>query len=158
MKQAIEDVREFHQKFGFPGAKELPPNMPEKKVAKMWLRLVMEEFLETFAATLQHAEDDKTFTQIRFHMESALSSCEVNEGNLENLSEIADGLADLIYVAIGMARTLGIPLEEVWDEVHKTNMAKEGGPVRGDGKILKPPGWKPPAVKTILKEAEGRLG
>ncbi|NIQ95452.1 MAG: nucleoside triphosphate pyrophosphohydrolase family protein, partial [Desulfuromonadales bacterium] len=48
------------------------------------------------------------------------------EGPL-NIELTADALADLIYVAIGAAITYGIDLRPVWEEVHRTNMAKMGG-------------------------------
>lgn len=68
-----------------------------------------------------------------------------------DLIGVADGLADLIYVALGCALAYGIDLRPVWDEVQKTNMAKVGGPQRPDGKILKPEGWVPPDVAGILR-------
>lgn len=61
-----------------------------------------------------------------------------------DMLEAVDGLADLIYVAIGAAVELGVNLEAVWDEVQRANMAKVGGPVRADGKRLKPEGWTAP--------------
>lgn len=67
-----------------------------------------------------------------------------------DLEKIADGLADLIYVLIGLALHYGINLEEVWKEVHRTNMNKVGGGTRKDGKILKPEGWEPPNIKAAL--------
>lgn len=68
----------------------------------------------------------------------------------DDLVEITDALTDIIYVAIGMALSYGIPLAEVWNEVHLSNMEKLGGGLREDGKILKPKGWVPPRVKEIL--------
>lgn len=57
-------------------------------------------------------------------------------------------LADLLYVTIGVAVTFGLPLEEVFNEVHKSNMSKlgeDGKPImRSDGKILKGPFYKEP--------------
>ncbi len=69
---------------------------------------------------------------------------------------VADALADKIYVAIGTALEFGIPLERVWAEVQRANMAKvdpETGHVkrREDGKILKPSGWTPPDIKRALQ-------
>ena len=75
--------------------------------------------------------------------------------SIEDLIEVADGLADLVYVICGMALEYGIPLDEVFAEVHRTNMAKVGGPLRDDGKILKPEGWEPPNIKAILMK-DGR--
>lgn len=67
-----------------------------------------------------------------------------------DLVGIADGCIDLIYVAIGCMLAHGIDPQCVWDAVHKANMAKASGPVRPDGKRLKPPGWTPPDVASAL--------
>jgi len=61
-----------------------------------------------------------------------------------------DALADLLYVTYGAASTMGIDIEPFFEEVHRANMEKVGGPVREDGKILKPPNWKEPDIKGIL--------
>lgn len=57
-------------------------------------------------------------------------------------------LADLMYVTIGTAVTFGLPLEEVFAEVHKSNMSKlgdDGKPIlRPDGKVLKSNNYKEP--------------
>lgn len=73
----------------------------------------------------------------------------------DDLVEIADALADLIFIAMGTAIEYGIPLPEIFKEVCDTNEAKvpPGGPTyREDGKILKPEGWKPPDVAGILRQ------
>lgn len=71
-------------------------------------------------------------------------------------ADVADALADLIYVAIGAAITFGIDLRPVWQAVQATNMAKEGGGVREDGKILKPEGWQPPDIDLALSLGDVR--
>jgi predicted HAD superfamily Cof-like phosphohydrolase len=70
---------------------------------------------------------------------------------------VADGCADLIYVAVGTAISWGIDLRPIWRIVHASNMAKAGGGRRDDGKILKPPGWQAPDVAGILR-AQGWEG
>jgi len=60
--------------------------------------------------------------------------------------DIADACVDLIYVVIGTAITYGIDLRPIWDIVHKANMAKTGGGIRADGKVMKPKGWIPPEM------------
>jgi NTP pyrophosphatase (non-canonical NTP hydrolase) len=78
---------------------------------------------------------------------------ELSKGMKDNdVVEIADGIADLIYVLLGTAIELGIDMSPIWNEVQKTNMAKEGGGARPDGKILKPPGWEPPHIGAILHQ------
>ena len=70
-----------------------------------------------------------------------------------DLIEVADALADIIYIACGTAVAYGIPLDRVFAEVHRSNMAKlvDGKVIRReDGKVLKPAGWKPPDVKGVM--------
>ena len=61
-----------------------------------------------------------------------------------------DGLCDIIVVTYGAAVEWGVDLAPFWREVHRSNMAKVGGPTRADGKKLKPPGWTPPDIAGIL--------
>jgi len=63
-----------------------------------------------------------------------------------------DAITDSIYVLLGTAIATGVDIEPIWAEVQKTNMAKAVGNKRDDGKLLKPEGWKPPDIKTLLKE------
>jgi predicted HAD superfamily Cof-like phosphohydrolase len=70
-----------------------------------------------------------------------------------DIVEIADALADIIYIACGTAVSYGIPLDEIFNEVHRSNMAKlVDGKVlrREDGKIQKPEGWTAPDIKSII--------
>jgi NTP pyrophosphatase (non-canonical NTP hydrolase) len=67
-----------------------------------------------------------------------------------NLEKVADGITDSIVVLLGTAVTYGIDIRPIWDEIHKTNMAKLGGKKREDGKLLKPDGWKPPEITNLL--------
>jgi predicted HAD superfamily Cof-like phosphohydrolase len=71
----------------------------------------------------------------------------------DDLIEIADALADIIYIACGTAVSYGIPLDRLFAEVHRSNMAKlvDGKVIRrSDGKVQKPEGWTPPNVKSVL--------
>lgn len=69
--------------------------------------------------------------------------------------EVADALADIIYLCYGMGIECGFPMHEIVDEVHYSNMAKlgpDGKPIlRADGKVIKPEGWEPPNIKEILE-------
>lgn len=68
-----------------------------------------------------------------------------------DLIKTIDGFCDLLCVIHGAALEFGIrDLSPFWDEVHRTNMAKVGGPVREDGKVLKPEGWTPPDLERVL--------
>lgn len=71
-----------------------------------------------------------------------------------DLVEVADALADLIYVTYSKAFEFGIPIDAVFAEVHASNMRKldaDGRPIlRADGKILKPADWTPPDIAAVL--------
>ena len=61
-------------------------------------------------------------------------------------------LADLQYVLSGMVVSLGIPMEEVFQRVHNSNMSKlvDGKPLkREDGKFLKGPNYKKPDLSDL---------
>ena len=70
----------------------------------------------------------------------------------ESIPDLADAIADLLYVTIGAACTYGISLQPIWDEVHRSNMAKADGPIREDGKRLKPEGWRAPDIESELRK------
>ncbi len=101
------------------------PGIPDEKEIKLKKMLIEEEVKET------------------------LDAIDAND-----LVEIADGIVDSIVVLLGAAAAYGLPMRALWDEVHRTNMAKKDAPVREDGKVLKPKDWEPPQIEKILKECE----
>ena len=70
------------------------------------------------------------------------------------LIDILDGAVDAVYVIYQLCNTLGLPFDEAFAEVHRSNMAKRApdGTVhyREDGKVLKPHGWTPPNLRAII--------
>ena len=73
--------------------------------------------------------------------------------NKETKLKMFKELADLQYVLSGMVVALGIPMEEVFDRVHNSNMSKlvNGKPLkREDGKVLKGPNYKKPDLSDLL--------
>ncbi len=72
--------------------------------------------------------------------------------------EMVDALADILVVTYGTAVEMGVDLEPVFAEVHRSNMSKDGGMDVG-GKILKGPSFSPPDIVGELRrqgyEAEG---
>lgn len=97
------------------------PQIPSEKVRKLRVSLISEEAKELELALLSN-----------------------------DMVEIADACADLIYVVNGTAISYGINLHPVFNEVQRTNMAKVGGGERADGKIMKPEGWTPPDIAGVL--------
>ncbi len=77
--------------------------MGDADVANLYRNLVDEEHGELAAAWLALCDDPT---------------------NPDRVAEVADGAIDLIYVAIGLLHGLGLNPQELWDEVHQSNIAK----------------------------------
>lgn len=127
MHSCISDVADFRTACGLPIARE-PDTAPRSKRLKLLAALIDEEAQETSDALY------------------ALGGAGGEASAREYLAEVADGLADIIYVAVGAALELGIPLGAVWAEVHAANMRKTAGEKRADGKQMKPLDWVGPDV------------
>ena len=73
---------------------------------------------------------------------------------IENdLIEVADGLADMVWVIMGMCNSAGIDFDKIWKEVKSSNMSKfvEGKFIKNDaGKIMKPETYFKPDIKKAL--------
>lgn len=88
---------------------------------------------------------------IREENEEYLEACK--EGNLV---EIADALGDQLYILCGTILKHGLQhvIEDVFDEIHRSNMSKlgeDGKPIyREDGKVLKGPNYFKPDIRKIL--------
>ncbi len=52
----------------------------------------------------------------------------------------------------GTRLAFGVNGKAIAEAVHRANMAKVGGGVDVNGKVLKPEGWAPPDVKALLIE------
>jgi len=137
MKTAIEDVTKFHETYGVPILDS--PEIPSWERRTLRWEIIYEEMEE-----LRHA-----------------MAVGLNRMIKADLIEVADGIADAIYVLIGTALEFGIPLEKVWDEVQRSNMSKldeNGKPIlREDGKVLKGPNFFKPDIAKIINEKTGKI-
>ncbi len=98
------------------------PSIPDEATQTLRRRLIQEEFEE-----FQEAMQEK------------------------DLPAMAKELADLLYVVYGTAVSLGIDMEPVFAEVHRSNMSKVGGYKREDGKWVKPPTYSPASLDKIIE-------
>lgn len=137
-KNMIEMVREFHEAFNHPVSNR-PTLSPEGQNAAelhdLRVKLIQEELDE---------------------LKEGLAT--------NNIVEVADAISDLLYVVIGAGIVYGIPMETVFDEVHRSNMTKLGpdgkpllngvncplDPARPVGKVVKGPNYTPPNVGAVL--------
>lgn len=119
----FDDVRAFYEKFGQPIAKS-----PTR-------HLVTETRLQERIDFMQEELD------------------EFKEGaKTHDLELMADSLIDLVYVIKGTALEMGLPWEELWQDVQRANMSKVVGQTKRGIKIdvTKPPGWVGPKTGAIL--------
>jgi HAD superfamily hydrolase (TIGR01509 family) len=126
-------IREFHAAVGAP----LPGSLTMRDAAHLALRrkLIEEEYEEVTAV----------YRQI-----IAAQNAGANLDPVETLTPLVHELADLLYVVYGAIESFGVDADAVFREVHRANLQKAGGPRREDGKILKPPGWRPADVKSVV--------
>ena len=70
-----------------------------------------------------------------------------------DLIEVADGLADMGWVIMGMCNSCGIDFDSVWQEVKASNMSKfpNGKAIKNEhGKIMKPDSYFKPNIEKVL--------
>lgn len=126
--EKINKVKDFHTTFGLP-SHESPVATIDQKIVDLRHRLMQEE------------------------NDEYLDACRNND-----LTQIADALGDKMYILFGtiIAHGLQYKIEEVFDEIHRSNMSKldgNGKPIyREDGKILKSENYFLPDISSILEK------
>ncbi len=132
MNKYEEMVQEFHQ------AMEMDINAPYSvHLLELRQKLINEETAEL------NAEINTLVSELK----------ESGQASKETKLKMFKELADLQYVLSGMVVALGIPMEKVFDRVHKSNMSKlvNGKPLkREDGKVLKGPNYQKPDLSDLL--------
>jgi len=121
----------------------------------------VEEFHEVFrignrhipTGTVSEEEYMLRYNLLKEENEEYLDACKNGD-----LVEIADALGDLLYITFGTILRHGLQykIEEVFDEIHRSNMSKldeNGQPIfREDGKVLKSTRYFRPDIKSILEK------
>jgi len=93
--------------------------------------------------------------ELRNEMAIAMAESHFKDGiQPKTWERLLKELADVQYVVSGLAVTFGLPLEEAFNRVHKSNMSKlgeDGTPIyREDGKVLKGPNYAPPDLEDLV--------
>jgi predicted HAD superfamily Cof-like phosphohydrolase len=70
----------------------------------------------------------------------------------KDLVQVFDALCDLIYVALWMGNATGLPIDEGFEEVHRSNMTKfiDGYRDEKTGKWRKGKSYNPPQLASII--------
>jgi predicted HAD superfamily Cof-like phosphohydrolase len=125
----------------------------EKRVSKIeQLREWHSKFKVPTLDKPQHPGKERADLRVKLINEEAKEFSDACDAG--DIVGMADGLADLLYVTYGAALECGIPIDAVFDEVHRSNMSKvwSDGSIRyrEDGKVMKPPTYSPADVKGVL--------
>ncbi len=119
--------------------------LPDEATRLLRARLIYEEAMETIHALgCTVALNDNP---------DGSGSVILSSHHKPNLVEIADGCADVSVVTIGTLIACGIPDVALLEMVDVNNLAKfgKGHSIHPDGKVVKPPNHKPPAIAGLLK-------
>ena len=143
--QAQAMVLQFHEAFDL--VRRDTPGDVDPQTRQLRLGLILEELLEFAVA----AGAGQPVADALRHAASVCSQAPQTE-NRANLVGVADALADLLYVVYGACVSYGVDIWPIFQEVHRSNMAKVGGHKREDGKWIKPPHWQPPRIAPLLRE------
>lgn len=120
----------------------------------------VQKFHETFGLGVSHemkASLGTKMNNLRFELMREENEEYLEAVNDNNLVEIADALGDMLYILCGTIVEHGLQhkIEEVFDEIQRSNMSKlgeNGKPIyREDGKVLKGPSYFKPNFEEILK-------
>lgn len=152
MNKMQQMVKDFHEKFGL--AVNYKPTVPEMQTRMLRLRLIMEEITE-----LAMAFDIEIQNVNSFGFDASVSPY---SRDMSSIVEATDAIGDLLYVVIGTAVSMGIDIDKVFEEIHRSNMSKvwpDGRVVKNEfGKVIKPTSYSPvdftKALQTTLKYEE----
>lgn len=129
------DVKDFNKKFGLM-IHDKPTHLTTRK---------LRERIEFMYEELREFEDSA----------QAVDTVVNGEAVYQDMEGMADALVDLVYVAIGTAVMMGLPWQQLWDDVHRANMAKVLGATKRNHRVdlMKPEGWVGPKTSEILTQA-----
>jgi len=116
------------------------------------------EFMKSFGQEVKSEPEipDKVTQALRYNLihEELEEFWDATQDN--DIVEVADAFADLLYVVYGAAHAYGIDVDTCFKEVHRSNMSKlglDGKPIyREDGKVLKGPDFFEPDLKSVLDQ------
>ncbi|MHC4406228.1 MAG: pyrophosphohydrolase domain-containing protein [Planctomycetota bacterium] len=146
--QTIEMVRQFHQHIGAPIADkpQLLPGKPREA-----------DFLAARIANLgrlarRGAGGDSFLERLALALEELAEWAAAHAK--QDLVAAADAWADRAYVLMGDAVACGLPAQELFEEIHRSNMTKQYGVRTGVGKAYRGAGYEAPKIRRILDAAE----
>tara|TARA_R110000868_G_scaffold356493_1_gene617979 strand:+ start:39 stop:443 length:405 start_codon:yes stop_codon:yes gene_type:complete len=105
---------------------------------------------------------DKNTTDFRIKFIQEELNELIESSNNNDIVGMADALVDIVYVAMGTAYMMGLPWQELWSEVQRSNMEKVRALNSSESKrntsldVVKPKGWTPPNLELIISDAASK--
>lgn len=147
MQSAIDNVSAFHRKMNAPISAAPTLLQGNASDAAELAEILTGMATQTMAKA---TDDDVLLRRCAMALEELSEWLTAHaEGNLES---VADAWADRAYVLFGDAVASGLPAEQLFDEVHRSNMTKQLDSA-GTGKAIKGESYEPPQLARILTEA-----
>lgn len=119
MQTQIEQVREFHRHIGAAIAAS-PRLLKHDKEACQGVARALRALCG--AEGEASAKADELLSRVRMELEELAEWIESHVA--DDLTKVADAWADRCYLLLGDAVATGLPVEEVFREVHRSNMTK----------------------------------
>ena len=129
MKRQLQLVREFHQRIG-ETVTESPTLLQHDAECDAELARSLRQIVDSF-----NRADSLTTQLSRRALMAVEELAEWIEAHVAgDIVEAADAISDRLYVLLGDAVATGLPLERIFDEVHRSNLTKASrAPTTGKG-------------------------
>lgn len=98
--------------------------------------------------------DEEVNKELLPALERFKSEFENHKQWIDAMTELADALADSLYVIFGTCVSMGVPIDKVFAEVHRSNMTKSmlKDTKSIKGKTLKGDNFEPPRIREIIEK------
>jgi len=145
LTEAVEMVREFHKYIGAPIVTKPQLLDGDPKDA----RFLAARLRNVTGLARKIAPYDPMVARLALAVEELAEWTEAYVSR--DLVAAADAWADRAYVLFGDAVACGFPAEELFAEVHRSNMSKQFGVRTGLGKAYRGVKYEPPRIREILE-------
>ena len=145
LKQLTGKVRQFHRHVDAPIRNKptlLPSDGDEAAEAAGELSFMVSRY------QADGRELSEFLTRLLLNVEELAEWCQAHAN--QDLVAAMDGWGDRIYVLLGDAVAAGLPADEIFQEVHRSNMSKVAGSTSDAGKGIKDASFQPPKLDDLL--------
>ncbi len=140
MEKQMQQVRDFHRHIG-AGESDTPRMLSTQSDAAGQLAATLRGVIADWNSRDRHPDQ-----LVERSLMSIEELAEWLEAHVENdLTAVADAWGDRCYLLMGDASETGLPVEQIFDAVHESNMTKARQKTRR-GKALKEDGFATPGI------------